>query len=93
MNHSDESKQRATDAPRLVQIIATWVVICPEVIVVNALLSPISSTWNPYLRSAVETAIVIPPAVLWAVPAVLALFGRIQEAHQRPRQSRNSAGR
>jgi hypothetical protein len=77
-------QQAMATAPLLILIFATWLVICPEVLLINALLSLISSEWNVYLRTAVLTAIAIPPAMLWFVPALSKAYLKIRAtAHLR----------
>jgi hypothetical protein len=71
-------QQAMSTAPLLVLIFATWLIICPEVLLINALLSLIGSEWNVYLRTAVLTAIAVPPAMIWFVPALAQAYLRIR---------------
>ena len=59
-----------------VRALLTWLVIFPEVAVVNWALSPFDPLGPTVLRSLVVTAVVVPPAVYLFVPALVRLWTR-----------------
>lgn len=67
-----------------VRIVLTWAAIFPLVALSRFLLSPLIADWPDLLQTALVMAVVVPVAVLWAVPLLTRLFKRMW----RPRAGR-----
>ncbi|WP_066039252.1 hypothetical protein [Herbiconiux solani] len=67
-----------------VRAFLTWLVIFPEVALVNWALSPTDPLGPIVLRSLIVTLVVIPPAVYLFVPALLRLWTRHIPPHPKP---------
>lgn len=59
-----------------VRALATWATIFPLVAIGMTLMAPVSADWHPIARAFVLTAVIVPLAVYWIVPRVLALYMR-----------------
>jgi antibiotic biosynthesis monooxygenase (ABM) superfamily enzyme len=59
-----------------VRALVTWLVIFPEVALVNWVLSPAEPIGATVLRSLIVTVVVIPPAVYLFVPVLLRVWAR-----------------
>ncbi|MBF4571151.1 hypothetical protein ITJ64_01315 [Herbiconiux sp. VKM Ac-1786] len=74
------SRQAVGVAPRQpsvhVRALLTWLVIFPEVALVNWILSPTEPIGATVLRSLIVTVAVIPPAVYLFVPMLLRVWAR-----------------
>lgn len=55
----------------LMRVLATWLVIFPLVALGQLALAPMTQSWNPVLRTALLTAVVVPLAVGVAVPRLI----------------------
>lgn len=58
----------------LVRVLATWLVIFPLVALGQLALAPVTQGWNPVLRTALLTAVVVPLAVGFAVPRLITVL-------------------
>ena len=67
-----------------VRAFLTWLVIFPEVTLVNWALSPTDPLGPIVLRSLIVTLVVIPPAVYLFVPALLRLWSSHIPPHPKP---------
>ena len=54
--------------PASLRVLATWAAILPLALGVRALIGPLVADWPEPLALAVTISIVVPIAVLWAVP-------------------------
>lgn len=74
---------RRPSAPSVhLRALATWLVIFPEVTLVNLVLSPSSPPVQTTARAALVTIVVVPPAVYLLVPALLRVLSRrVHEGH------------
>lgn len=61
--------------PRPLQALVTWTAILPMVLIVSAVVAPLTSAWPDALRTATVITIVVPLAVFWVVP-LLARFAQ-----------------
>ncbi|MFG6402133.1 hypothetical protein [Microbacterium sp. P04] len=80
--HTQPHAEGAPNQPPSVHVRAflTWLVIFPEVTLVNWLLSPSEPLGPIVLRSLIVTLAVIPPAVYLFVPLLLKAWVRIADA-------------
>lgn len=56
--------------------LATWLTIFPLVAIGMTVMAPVTGEWHPVLRALVLTAVVVPLAVYFVVPRVVALLMR-----------------
>ena len=54
--------------PLPARLLVTWLAIFPLVVIVQFLLDFLVGTWPPLLMTALTLALVVPIALLWAVP-------------------------
>lgn len=59
-----------------IRALATWLTIFPLVAIGMTLMAPVTGEWHPVLRALVLTAVVVPLAVYFVVPRVIALLMR-----------------
>lgn len=66
----------------LTRVLATWLVIFPLVALGQIALAPVTHAWNPVLRTALLTAVVVPLAVGLAVPRVVKVLSLVRRRRQ-----------
>ncbi|MHC6222573.1 hypothetical protein [Arthrobacter sp. MMS24-S77] len=71
-----------------VRAVITWLAIFPLVAIGLTILGPLTESWHPALRALVLTLLVVPTAVYFAVPKLLAGYGSLKR-----RQARKAAAR
>ncbi len=54
--------------PLPARLAVTWLAIFPLVLLAQALLRPLVHDWPPVLATALTMALVVPVALVWAVP-------------------------
>jgi antibiotic biosynthesis monooxygenase (ABM) superfamily enzyme len=59
-----------------IRALATWLTIFPLVAIGMTVMAPVTGEWHPVLRALVLTAVVVPLAVYFVVPRVIALLMR-----------------
>jgi antibiotic biosynthesis monooxygenase (ABM) superfamily enzyme len=72
--------------PTPARILVTFCAICPLVLIVSAILRLFTASWpGPYV-TILTLAIVVPNAVLWAVPLLTKLYMKITGGTKKNRQ-------
>lgn len=59
------------------RMLVTWLAIYPLVVIAQALVRPVTGGWPPALVTAVVMALVIPVAMLGAVPVLMRLASTV----------------
>ncbi|WP_423182608.1 hypothetical protein [Arthrobacter sp. NyZ413] len=68
----------AATAPSVhVRAVITWLAIFPLVAIGMTALAPLTGDWRPALRALVLTLLVVPTAVYFVVPRLLAAYGSL----------------
>lgn len=73
--------------PTHLRVLATWAAILPLALATRALIAPLVTGWPEPLALALTISIVVPIAVLWAVPLVLRGIAAIRTRRLRTRHS------
>ena len=60
-----------------VRAVITWLAIFPLVAIGMTALAPLTGDWHPALRALVLTLLVVPTAVYFVVPRLLAAYGSL----------------
>jgi antibiotic biosynthesis monooxygenase (ABM) superfamily enzyme len=68
--------------------VITWLAIFPLVAIGMTILSPLTESWHPALRSLVLTLLVVPAAVYFVVPKLFAGYGSLKR-----RQAKRAASK
>ncbi|UKA62563.1 hypothetical protein [Arthrobacter sp. FW306-04-A] len=69
----------STQVPSVhVRAVITWLAIFPLVAIGLTILGPLTESWHPALRALVLTLVVVPTAVYFAVPKLLAGYGSLK---------------
>ncbi|WAH95443.1 hypothetical protein [Arthrobacter sp. MMS18-M83] len=71
-----------------VRAVITWLAIFPLVAIGLTILGPLTESWHPALRALILTLVVVPTAVYFAVPKLLAGYGSLKR-----RQGRKAGAR
>ncbi|MBY0688663.1 hypothetical protein [Microbacterium marinilacus] len=66
--------------PVLPRIVITWLAIFPLVVVCRLLVTPLLPGWPDLAQTAIVMAVVVPVAVLWAVPLLTRGYVRLTRA-------------
>lgn len=74
-----------TPVPLPLRIAATWLGILPVVLVVQAVLAPVTQGWPAPWPTVLTLALAVPVAVVWSVPLALRLAARVTRGRGRPR--------
>lgn len=69
-----------------VRAFITWLVIFPLVATGMSIMGLFAGDWHPVLRAFVLTLVVVPTAVYFAVPRLLAVYNRVTAAAARKRR-------
>ena len=78
-NPVETTQVRPASPPSVhVRAVATWLTIFPLVAIGMTVMAPFSADWHPVVRALVLTLIVVPIAVYFVVPRVLALISRLR---------------
>ncbi|WP_051218087.1 hypothetical protein [Nocardioides insulae] len=62
--------------PLPARIVVTWLAIFPLAALVQTLLHPLTADWPPLLATAATLTLVVPNALIWAVPLLTKLYLR-----------------
>lgn len=73
--------------PAHLRVLATWAAILPLALATRALIAPLVAGWPEPLALALTISIVVPVAVLWAVPLALRGIATIRARRLRTRPS------
>jgi len=87
-DETDAHHHRSPGIPSVhVRALITWIVIFPLAALGMTVMGWFAQDWPPVLRALVLTAVVVPTAVYFAVPALLKLYGRMSMARARRRSA------
>lgn len=64
--------------PRPLQALITWIAILPLVLLMSAVITPLTGGWPDPLRTALIITLVVPIAVFWAVPTLAKATQRLR---------------
>ncbi len=70
--------------PLPVRVVLAWVAIYPLVLLAQIVLRPVVGAWPGPAGTALVMALVVPVAVLWAVPALTRTYLRLRAHRDEP---------